>query len=604
VIAAAGVWLVTTAPAFGAAVAYQADAAHSGFVPDGPNPPLGRKWIRRDLGALFAYPVIAEGRVFVTTYPVTQSGSSFPAASTLHSLDRATGATVWSRQVTTGGLLAYDEGRLYVLGREALDAVSAATGERLWRAELRDTGGAAPVADGAFVYASDSSGAYAISADTGLKVQTKPMPDSGFTVVGDRVYAVRGGCNTIALFTRGLAQQAWSRSGPCNTSSDPVPGAYHSMNTTPPHERLWARDANGQTGLVVDAVTSLGTEQFTSAGGIALAGDLAFLRHASSVQARNHTSGVIAWSASPAAQLRGSLLAVRDAVWTTTADGELVALRRSDGGELFRTPLLTAQARETTTGEVRAPHSGMAADADGLVVPYGDRLVALGPGPDAPGIDDPDKIAGDRTQLTAAMQPRDFDFGAKVRVTGRVTTALSPGQASSSEPHQLELQADAWPYDGVWAAVDSTQSSGGGYSLDHRPDRNTRYRVVDISTAPTVVSQEIQAWVYPRYRLRLGWRGVGRVRVAASVGVPDYLKLNGKRMYVYRLRSRRARTADRIGSIKLKRSRGTTYRAAATIRVPRHRARTDYFLICIKLPDGRQLTRINRAKDPCGGRRL
>jgi hypothetical protein len=592
------------APAHGAAIAYQADAAHSGFVPDGPNPPLGRKWVRRDLGVQVSYPVIAEGKVFVTAYAADASNSSYGSSSPtgptfLHALDRGTGATVWVRQVATGGLPAYGDGRVYVLGREALDAVSASNGERLWRAEMRDTGGAAPVADGPFVYASDARGAHAVSSDTGLTVQSESLPNSGFTVVGDRVYVTQSGCKTIALYSRGLAQQVWSRAGPCSSSA-PVPAAYHTLNTTPPNERLWARDSNGQTGLVVDALTSLGTEQFNSEGALALAGELAFLRNPAGIQARNQASGVIAWTASPATQLRGSALAVRDAVWTTTGSGELVALRRSDGGELFRTVLL---AHQLTTSDhdssASPPHSGMAADANGLVVPYVNRLVALGPGSDTPGIDELDKIPAGQTQLSAAMKPRELEFGAKVKVTGQLKSSDSQAQ-----PHQLELQADAYPYDGVWQAVDSAATQPTyDYSLDHRPDRNTRYRVVDISTSPAVVSKTFQAWVYPKLRWRFGRSRVGAVRIAATIAAPDHLALNGKPLYIYRGRTRRG-TYTRIGSLKIKRRKPTSYSAVGTRRVPSHRPRTDYFFVCFRIPDTNVLTRAKGRPDQCGRRRL
>ena len=614
--AAALLVVLSVAPvARGAAIAYQADSAHSGFVANGPNPPLGRKWVRRDLGVRVSYPVIAEGKVFVTAYAGQGSSpyaSSAPTGPTfLHALDRNTGATVWTRQVATGGLPAYGEGRVYVLGQEALDAVSAATGERLWRTEMRGAadgagGGAAPLADGAFVYASDGNSAYAVSADTGLVVQSRSGGGSSFTVVGDRVYLTRSGCNTIALYTRGLAQQVWSRSGPCSSSSA-VPAAYHSLNTTPPNERLWARDSKGQTGLVVDALTSLGTEQFTSAGGLALAGELAFLRQAGAVQARNQASGVVAWTAAPATQLRGSALAVRDAVWVTTGAGDLVALRRGDGGELFRTTLLpgheiTSSDHDTDTSFA---HAGMAADEAGLLVPFVNRLVALAPGGDAPGVDDPDKIPAGTTQLTASMKPRDLEFGRKVKVAGSVTTSGSGSSSSGSDPpgHQLELQADGYPYDGVWETVDrGSRPTYGNYALDHMPDRNTRYRVVDTSTAPAVISKTIQAYVYPRLRFSLGGRSPSRLRVSAAIEAPEYLALHGKPLHVYRGRKRRGRYT-RISSIKIKRVRGTSYRARRTIRVPSGR-RTDFFFVCFKIRDTRALTRANGRADPCGRSRL
>jgi outer membrane protein assembly factor BamB len=602
--------LLVPVPAFGAAVAYQADAAHSGFVANGPNPPLGRKWIRRDLGVRVSYPVIAEGKVFVTAYASSANNSSYGSSSPsdptfLHALDRNTGATVWTRQVATGGLPAYGDGRVYVLGTEALDAVSAATGERVWRAEMRGGSEQAPVADGPFVYASDGRGAHAVSADTGLIVQSESdFSSSGFAVVGDRIYLTKEGCRTIALYTRGLAQQVWSRSG-CSTSGRvPVPGAYHTLNSTPPNERLWARDSEGLGGLVVDALTSLGAEQFASAGGIALAGEHAYLRQSGVVEARSQASGVTAWRVSPASQMRGGALAVRDFVWVVGSDGALIALRRSDGANLFSSRLVPEQLERAQSDGSTFAHHGMAADENGLIAPYVNRLVALGTGAETPGVDDPDKIPAGTTRLSAQMRPRDFEFGTKVKLTGSVSDSSQSSSSSSDAVHSLELQADPYPYDGAWQVVDRAQvRSSYDYTLDHRADRNTRYRVVDTSTAPAVISKTYQAWVYARIRLGLGYRGTGRIRVSATVSGPDYLKLNGKRVYVYRLRSRRS-GGVRIGSIKLKRAKGTTHKAAGTLRVPSHRPRTDYFLICIRYPDTRQLTRLNGRKDPCGGRRV
>ncbi len=598
-------WAALPTPAWGAAVAYQADVQHSGFVPDGPNPPLGRKWIRRDLGEVVSYPVIAEGRAFVTAWPATTSSSSSERAgpTLLYALDRRTGGTVWVREVATRGLPAYDEGRLYVLGTGALDAVSAANGERLWRTEMRNTAAAAPVPDGPFVYASDESAAYAVSSLTGVKVRTwADWKTSGFAVVGDRVYLARTGCNGIGLFTRGLAEPVWTRTGPCSTSLA-VPPAYHTLNATPPNERIWARDSNGVAGLVVDALTSLGTEQFASAGGVSLAGEHGFLRRRDGIEARSQATGVISWRwPGPADEpLTGGTLAVRDAVWVLGLNGTLVALRRGDGGELFRTTIGSAKTDPYTATGVDGPdtaHLGMAADGEGLLVPNRGRLAALGPGGDAPGVFDADLEPGAQTSMSARASGGDIAFGRKVAFSGQVSRT---GDSSVSDT--VELQADPYPY-GVWETVASRQtSSSGGYSLSHGPDRNTRYRVVDTSTAPAVVSKTFQVFVYPPLTLRLGWRGRGRIYVASSITAPDHMKLNGKPMYVYRQRSRRA-AGTLIGRLKIRRVRGTAYRARGTVRVPGHRPETDYFGICFKVPNTRVMTRLNGRKNGCGRRRF
>lgn len=586
-----------SAPA--AAVTYQADVAHSGFVANGPNPPLGRKWIRRDLGSSVSYPVIAEGKVFVT------AGSS---PTLLYALDRKTGGTVWVREVATLGSPAYDSGRIYVLGERALDAVSAATGERLWRRDMRLARGAAPVPDGPFVYASDEDGAHAVSADTGIVVQTESFPGSGFAVVGERVFLAQSGCGRLAAYSRGLAQQVWTRAG-CAAPLPPAPTspAFLSLERTVPFERLWARATGGQAGIVVDAITSLGTEQFGSEGGIAFAGELAFLRHEAAVEARNVSSGTIQWrwnspgagsSGLATAGLASSALAVRDAVWALTAGGDVVALRRGDGGEVFRTSiggLGPLDSSSSSSSGVRV-HNGMAADADGLIVPGAERLVALGPGDDAPGVLDPDKEPGAATTMTADVKPRDVLFTRKAVISGAVRRS-----GDSDVRDQLELQADPYPY-GVWERVGGGPARNGSFQFSHQPDRNTRYRVVDISTAPAVISGTFQVYAYPRFTLRLGYRGTRRIFVSSTIDAPDYLSLSKQRLYVYRLRTKRS-VGTRIGSIPIKRVKGTRYRARRTVGVPSGRA-SDYFYICIKLRDTRQLTRLNGRKWGCGRSRF
>ena len=326
---------------------------------------------------------------------------------------------------------------------------------------------------------------------------------------------------------------------------------------------------------------------------MAFAGNLAFLRHESSVEARDAASGTIKWNRSAGERLTGAALSVRDAVWVVTATGRLVALRPSDGGELFATDI--GLRGQIIAGGDAGDQIGMAADANGLVVPLGARLAALAPGPDAPGVTDPDKIQAGTTKLIATMRVRDLAYGGKASVQGSIdqTDVDDP-------PHDLELQADPYPY-GVWEPVARlrTTTYHQSFTLKHAPDRNTRYRVVDTSTAPALISKTFQAYVYPRQKIRL--RNVGRtsVRVTSTNVAPPWFNLNGKRAYVYRGRTRRA-VFTRAGSMKLKRVAPNTYRGVRTVSAPGNRGY--YFFVCTKLPTG-TLGRLNGKKDPCGDRR-
>jgi outer membrane protein assembly factor BamB len=130
--------LVGTPPsAAGArAVAYQIDEAHTGYTPATLRPPLTRSWAV-DLGGSLSYPLIVQGKVFVTVSDVTAYGTK------LYALDAATGTTVWG-PVELGGTYfwsnaAYEHGRVFAVNFDGrLRALDAQTGEILWSVQLPD----------------------------------------------------------------------------------------------------------------------------------------------------------------------------------------------------------------------------------------------------------------------------------------------------------------------------------------------------------------------------------------------------------------------------------------------------------------------------------
>src|SRR5689334_5941313 len=70
-------------------VAYQADSFHDGKVTGGTEkPPLVKRWTR-DLGGGVSYPVVVDGKVFVTA----STGGGY--GTTLYALDAQTGLDVW-----------------------------------------------------------------------------------------------------------------------------------------------------------------------------------------------------------------------------------------------------------------------------------------------------------------------------------------------------------------------------------------------------------------------------------------------------------------------------------------------------------------------------
>jgi outer membrane protein assembly factor BamB len=70
------------------AVAYQIDPAHSGRATSSLSAPLARKW-SVNLGGSISYPIIAQGKVFVTVANANSNGTQ------LYALDATSGQTVW-----------------------------------------------------------------------------------------------------------------------------------------------------------------------------------------------------------------------------------------------------------------------------------------------------------------------------------------------------------------------------------------------------------------------------------------------------------------------------------------------------------------------------
>src|SRR2546427_10129213 len=78
------------------AVAFPIDVAHSGVQSDAALvPPFERRW-QVTLPAHVSYPLIAEGKVFVT------SGDSNSGTPSLYALDQASGQIVWSHALPVG----------------------------------------------------------------------------------------------------------------------------------------------------------------------------------------------------------------------------------------------------------------------------------------------------------------------------------------------------------------------------------------------------------------------------------------------------------------------------------------------------------------------
>jgi outer membrane protein assembly factor BamB len=300
----AAVLLAAAAPACAAGPAgYQLDPSHTGFASGATlKPPLGKRWVRRDLGVT-SFPVMAEGRVYVS------SGGNVYALG-------AHGRTVWSRSLESAGL-AYDAGRLFTVGpRGAVEALSAATGKVLWVTDLSADYYGPPTAYGDFVYVADSQSVHGIRQDTGIPVwdteaateNLAPAVDSG------KVYS-GGDCGSSAL-QRTVGVEEWRYSN-CGVGRYP-PAVYGG--------RVYAG------GAVLDTLTGTLRDTYSASNTPAFAGGTGYFEAGNELFARDAASGVVRWRYRTSEDgFRTPPVVAGGYVYAVTAGGKLIAVSRARG---------------------------------------------------------------------------------------------------------------------------------------------------------------------------------------------------------------------------------------------------------------------------------
>ena len=190
-------------PTGSTAVAYQIDPGHSGDQPgDHLSLPLCQRW-SVDLGGSVSYPLVAQGRVFVTVGGGTDAGDGVA----LVALDEHTGAIAWG-PVALGGMYpmahaTYDNGSVFAVNSDGeLSAFDAGTGALAWSVALpeEDAGGgdagavqfsSPPTAFGGMVFVGSDETFYGVSESGGAVVWTAAIPTehSSPAVSASAVYA-------------------------------------------------------------------------------------------------------------------------------------------------------------------------------------------------------------------------------------------------------------------------------------------------------------------------------------------------------------------------------------------------------------------------------
>jgi outer membrane protein assembly factor BamB len=362
------------------AVAYQIDPAHTGSQSDTVAPPLVQRW-SRDLGGPISYPLIAEGKVFVTVANQTPTGV---AGSKLYALDAATGATSWGpidlAETYGWSGIAYDAGRIFALNYNGLlRAFDAASGAMFWETQLTLGPGqvwafsSPPTALGGLVYtggARNGGAVYAVSEQDG-SIRWAAIVENGDAsspaVSADGVY-VSYTCNQAYDFSPSTGNLIWHHAAPC--------GGGGGTTTVLFGGRLYARDVvlgnvvlNANTG---EEITSFGADLAP-----AFSGSIGYYyRNVSNLQARDAVSGAVKWAFQGDGTLNSAPIVVNGYVYVGSHSGKLYALDASTGANVWTGNLGSAVSYTGEGFDVSAPFPGLSAGEGMIVVPAGTLLVA------------------------------------------------------------------------------------------------------------------------------------------------------------------------------------------------------------------------------------
>ena len=348
---------------------FQIDATHTGSVTSpGLTPPLKQKWVV-NFGQPISYPLIADGRVFVTAKdPVNKTN--------LFVLDATNGALLWSAPL--GGFFpwsaaCYENGRVFALNSDGLlRAFDGATGTLIWSSVLAPSNAPPTVFQGV-VYVSGSQRVFAVNADTGVVLWTKSVVNgdtSSPAVTSDGLW-VSYACPNVYKLNPTTGAQIWLYWPNCSGGGGKTPALYEG--------RLYVRDNSdtifdADTGTIIGNFNAKNTPAFWGTRGFFLDGPHG-LGSFGILRARDVNTNTVLWSFAGDGQLQSGVVVVNGYVYVGSASGKLYAVNAVTGQQAWVT---TAGASIPYVDEhnVSQPTTSFAAAEGLLVIPTSTTLVA------------------------------------------------------------------------------------------------------------------------------------------------------------------------------------------------------------------------------------
>lgn len=353
----------------------QINATHTGaIVTEHLTPPLKQRWVV-NFGRRISYPLIADGKVFVTVADSPNYGT------TLYALNATNGATIWSYAL--GGTYwwsasCYENGRVFTLNFDGvLRAFDGATGNLVWSAVLPGQlfYDAPPTVFQGVIYISarGANSVIAVTEDTGALIWTTPVLNgdtSSPAVTNEGVY-VSYSCPNVYRLDPATGAEIWHYSNGCSGGGGKTPALYNG--------RLYVRDFqdaifDSQTGTIIGNFNAKNTPAFSGSRGFFLNGPHFFGSYGA-LEARDVNTNALLWSFAGDGFLQSAVLVVNDYVYVGSAQGKLYAVNAANGQQAWVT---TAGSSIPYVDEqnVSQPVTSFAAAEGLLVVPTSTALVA------------------------------------------------------------------------------------------------------------------------------------------------------------------------------------------------------------------------------------
>lgn len=348
------------------ATAYLVNAQHDGLQTDNLVPPLNLKW-SITLGGTAFYPLIAQGKVFITATTSQNEGL-------LYAFDLSTGKPAWgpidigSAGVPALAAATYDAGRIFTFdGAGIMEAFSAKNGSLLWITQITSqySFSSPPTASNGMVYvgAAGSGGTvYAFSESNGSLVwsqQVENGDDSSPAVSNTGVY-VSYACNQDYDFVPANGNPVWHYQGPCEGGGGDTPVLYRN--------RIYTRDSTGD--LILDASTGKLVGSYTASQPPAFGGSLGYFLNGSVLSAETLRNHSVAWSFIGDDSLVTAPIVDGAYVYIGSSQGKLYALNAATGQQVWTTQV------GAPMGQTEL--ASLAAGSRIIAVPAGNQLSVYG----------------------------------------------------------------------------------------------------------------------------------------------------------------------------------------------------------------------------------